>query len=344
MVNMVTSTRLPPMTSRFIGMFSRLGVSAGLLIASSLAAAHPGAEAFARELAEQSDLDIEYVRSSIKGARFQQSIIDAITRPAEAKPWHEYRSIFVRETRIDGGVEFWRANRPLIERVATEFGVPAEFILAIVGVETNYGLNTGSYRVLDALVTLGFYYPRRGEFFSRELAEYFHLSREESLPLEEIKGSYAGAMGLGQFIPSSYRAYAVDFDDSGSRDLWRSLPDALGSVANYLKVHGWNDQLPTVLPVAGVPAGLEQAFGPKPRHTLAQLADMGIAFDPAGLPPETPATLIELEGAEGPEYWIGLNNFYVITRYNRSPLYAMAVTQLADELAVRARRELALAD
>ncbi|MBL39367.1 MAG: lytic murein transglycosylase B [Xanthomonadales bacterium] len=323
---------------------TRFAMLAGFLIAASVSAGHPGADEFARKLADDDGLDIEYVRRAIDGAEFQQSIIDAITRPAESKPWHEYRKIFVRDTRIDGGVEFWRANRALIERVAAEFRVPAEVILAIVGVETNYGLNTGSYRVLDALVTLGFYYPKRAEFFSRELAQYFHLSREESLPLEEIKGSYAGAMGLGQFIPSSYRAYAVDFDESGSRDLWRSLPDALGSVANYLKVHGWNDQLPTVLPVRSVPAGLDEAFKPKPQHTLGELQAMGIEFDPAGLALDTPATLIELEATDGPEYWIGLNNFYVITRYNRSPLYAMAVTQLADELAARARRELALAD
>lgn len=307
-------------------------------------AAHPGAEAFAERLAADDEIDIEYVRRALDDAEYQQSIIDAITRPAESRPWHEYRKLFVRDTRIDGGVEFWRANRSLVERVATEFGVSSEFILSIVGVETNYGLNTGSYRVLDALVTLGFYYPKRGEFFARELAEFFRLSREEDLPLERIKGSYAGAMGLGQFIPSSYRAYAVDFDDSGSRDLWRSLPDALGSVANYLKVHGWDDKLPVVLPVSKVPKGLDQEFRPKPRHTLGDLADMGIEFEAAGLPADTPATLVELEGENGAEYWIGLNNFYVITRYNRSPLYAMAVAQLADELRTRARRELALAD
>jgi len=342
MVNMMTSPGAKPMSVKTLS--AGFAFLAGLLVAAGASASHPGAEAFARQLADDDGLDIEYVRQTIAGAEYQQSIIDAITRPAESKPWHEYRKIFVRDTRIDGGVEFWRANHSLIDRVAAEFRVPPEVILAIVGVETNYGLNTGSYRVLDALVTLGFYYPKRGEFFSRELAEYFHLSREESLPLEEIKGSYAGAMGLGQFIPSSYRAYAVDFDQSGSRDLWRSLPDALGSVANYLKVHGWNDQLPTVLPVAAVPAGLDENFKPKPQHTIGELQQMGIEFDPAGLAPETPATLIELEGTDGPEYWIGLNNFYVITRYNRSPLYAMAVSQLADELLVRARRELAFAD
>jgi len=315
-----------------------------LLATAGPVAAHPGAEAFAERLADDDEMDVEFVRRTLENAEYQQSIIDAITRPAESKPWHEYRKIFVRDTRIDGGVEFWRANRPLLERVASQFGVPVEFILAIVGVETNYGLNTGNYRVLDALVTLGFYYPRRGEFFARELAEFFRLSEEEALPLERVKGSYAGAMGLGQFIPSSYRAYAVDFDDSGSRDLWRSLPDALASVANYLSVHGWDEALPVVLPAHRVPQDLNEAFSPKPAHTLGELAEMGIEFEDGGLAAETPATLIELEGEQGAEHWIGLNNFYVITRYNRSPLYAMAVTQLADELRARSRGELARAD
>ncbi|MCA1779393.1 MAG: lytic murein transglycosylase B, partial [Xanthomonadaceae bacterium] len=237
----------------------------------SIAQSHPGLDEFIDRVVTEHSLDAEHVRATLAGAHYQQSIIDAITRPAEAKPWHQYRKIFIRQPRIDGGIEFWRANRTLVERVATEFGVPAEYILAIVGVETNYGMITGNYRVLDALVTLGFYYPKRSEFFSSELAHFFRLSAEEQLPLDEVKGSYAGAMGLGQFIPSSYRAYAVDFDDSGSRDLWRSLPDALASVANYLKVHGWQHDRPVVLSVTGAPNRIDHEFGIKPAHTLAQL-------------------------------------------------------------------------
>ncbi len=298
-------------------------------------ASHPGVEEFATVLAEEQGMDRGKVLDVLAGARYQQAIIDAITRPAEAKPWHQYRGIFIREPRIAGGVEFWGVHHELIEQVASEFGVAPEFILAIVGVETNYGGNTGSYRVLDALVTLGFYYPRRGAFFSRELSEFFRLSQEEQLPMDEVLGSYAGAMGIGQFIPSSYRAYAVDFDGSGARDLWRSLPDALASVAHYLKVHGWQQGQPTVLPVVQVPDSLEQDFPIRPRHSLDELAAMGVVFDPPGMPGDTPATLIELEGEHGPVHWIGLNNFYVITRYNRSPLYAMAVTDLAAEIAAR---------
>ncbi|MFW6340207.1 MAG: lytic murein transglycosylase B [Wenzhouxiangella sp.] len=298
---------------------------------------HPGAEAFVAQVTAEHGLDPELVRAVLAEARYQQSIIDAISRPAEARPWYQYRPIFLTETRIAAGAEFWRANAALLEEVAERFGIPIEVVVAIVGVETSYGMNTGSFRVIDALATLGFYFPRRAEFFAAELGQFIALAAEEDLPLYEVRGSYAGAMGIGQFIPSSYRAYAVDFDGSGRRDLWRSLPDALGSVANYLAVHRWQPGAPIVLPVEHVPEGLDEDFPIRPRHSLAELAALGVEFEQDGLPPETPATLIELEGAEASEYWIGLNNFYVITRYNRSPLYAMAVTQLAE--AIRERME-----
>ncbi|MEE4639154.1 MAG: lytic murein transglycosylase B [Wenzhouxiangella sp.] len=297
---------------------------------------HPGADAFVEQVIAEHGLDEALVRAVLADARYQQSIIDAISRPAEARPWYQYWPIFLTETRKDGGAEFWRANAELLEQVAERFGVPIEVVVAIVGVETSYGMNTGSFRVIDALATLGFYFPRRAEFFAAELGHFLALSGEEDLPLYEVRGSYAGAMGIGQFIPSSYRAYAVDFDGSGRRDLWRSLPDALGSVANYLAVHRWETGAPIALPATSVPNDLGEDFPIKPRHSLDELAAMGIEFDAVGLPGDTAATLIELEGADAPEYWIGLNNFYVITRYNRSPLYAMAVTQLAEAIRERA--------
>jgi len=312
--------------------YLKLGLTLVLMISSTTAFAdepHPGANAFVEQVVAEHDLDPDLVREMLAEARYQQSIIDAITRPAESLPWHQYRPIFLTETRIAGGEEFWRANGDLLADVSEKFGVPTEVIVAIVGVETNYGMNTGSFRVIDALATLGFYFPRRAEFFARELGHFLALSSEENLPLYEVRGSYAGAMGIGQFIPSSYRAYAVDFDQSGYRDLWRSLPDALGSVANYLAVHQWTPDAPIVLPVERVPETLDTDFPIRPEHTLDDLAALGVVFDRQGLAGETDATLIELEGENGPEYWIGLNNFYVITRYNRSPLYAMAVTQLA---------------
>jgi len=298
---------------------------------------HPGADAFITQMSVEHSVDPELIRSVLSEAEYKQSIIDAMTRPAEAKPWHDYRPIFLTNNRINGGVEFWRANQALLEQVSEEFGIPIELVVAIVGVETNYGMNTGSFRVIDALATLGFYYEPRSAFFSSELGHFLALANEEGLPLTDIRGSYAGAMGLGQFIPSSYRAYAVDFDGSGHRDLWRSLPDALGSVANYLAKHRWIEDQAIALPITEVPAGVStEDFGMKPAHSLEDIAQMGFVFDAAELDPNTPATVIELEGESGPEYWLGLNNFYVITRYNRSPLYAMAVTQLAEAIAQQA--------
>ncbi len=298
---------------------------------------HPGAERFVERAVAEHGLDADEVRRVLADARYQQSIIDAITRPAEARPWYRYRPIFITDTRIDAGVEFWRANARLLAEVSEHFGVPESVIVAIVGVETNFGMITGNFRVIDALATLGFYYPRRADFFASELAHFLRLASEEDLPVFEVRGSYAGAMGIGQFIPSSYRAYAVDFDNSGRRDLWRSLPDALGSVANYLAVHRWQTGAPVALPAhapEGVPDG---EFGMQLRHSLAEIAAMGVEFDADGLDPETPATVVALELEDGMEYWIGLNNFYVITRYNRSPLYAMAVKQLAGAIAERAQ-------
>lgn len=294
---------------------------------------HPGASAFIERMASEQGLDRAMVTEILGQARYQQSIIDAITRPAEGKPWHEYRKLFLTPARIAGGVEFWRANAELLEAVSERFGVPVEIIIAIVGVETNYGLNTGSYRVIDALATLGFYYPRRSSFFSAELGELLHLAKEEGLPITEVRGSYAGAMGVGQFIPSSYRAYAVDMDGDGRRDLWRSLPDALGSVANYLARHGWRADEGIVWPVAAVPEGMEADRQFKPSRALADLTAAGVQFEVIGLGEDHQVSLIELEQQDGPEYWLGLNNFYVITRYNRSPLYAMAVVQLAEAIA-----------
>ena len=318
---------------------TRIGCVLLLIFGASLVQAeelHPGAEAFIDRVSAEHGLDPDEIRAVLADARYQQSIIDAITRPAEARPWYQYRPIFLTETRIAGGAEFWRANRELLEKISEEFGVPVEIIVAIVGVETNYGMITGSFRVIDALATLGFYFPRRAEFFASELGHFLSLAHEEELPVYEVRGSYAGAMGIGQFIPSSYRAYAVDFDGTGRRDLWRSLPDALGSVANYLAAHRWREGEPIVVEVAGLPDDLEAEFGMNLSHTLDELAELGIEFEADGLPGDMPATLVELETEDGHEHWIGLNNFYVITRYNRSPLYAMAVTQLAEAIRERA--------
>ncbi len=266
-------------------------------------------------------------------ARYQQSIIDAITRPAEAKPWKDYRPIFLTADRIAKGRAFLARHRDALRAVEENTGVAAPILVAILGVETGYGANTGRYRVLDALYTLGFFYPKRAEFFRGELMQAFALAREEKLDLGAITGSYAGAMGWGQFIPSSYRAYAVDGDGDGIRDLWNSLPDVLASVANYFAVHKWQAGEPVA--VRAVRASDAQEFVPnslEAEYSLPELAARG--YRPAeAIGHAAPATLLKLEGAQGPEYWITFNNFYVISRYNRSPLYSMAVFQLAQAIA-----------
>jgi membrane-bound lytic murein transglycosylase B len=275
-------------------------------------------------------------------ARYRQEIIDAMNRPYEAKPWRDYRALFITPERIDGGAAFRRAQDRILRRVEAAYGVPPEIVTAIIGVETNYGRNLGSHRVLDALSTLGFAYPRRAAFFRGELEEFLLLSRDEQVEPLSARGSYAGAVGKPQFIPSSYRAYAVDFDDDGRRDLWESDADVAGSVGNYLAQHGWRRGQPIALPALlqeGRPGGVAVAGKRplRPETTLDQLLRAGVAAatDDGGQPGgQLRATLIELDG-DGPEYWLGFENFYAITRYNHSNLYAMAVFQLSREIARR---------
>jgi len=287
---------------------------------------------FVEQTARDTGIPVEQVRGWLQQARYQQSIIDAITRPAESKPWRDYRPIFLTDKRIAQGRAFLAQNRTELERIQKETGVPPEYVTAIIGVETFYGTNTGNYRVLDALYTLGFFYPKREEFFRGELAQLFPLARDEKLDLATLRGSYAGAMGWGQFIPSSYRSYAVDGDGDGRRDLVGSPRDAMASVANYFNQHGWQAGQPVVARAQAQPGAAP--FVPEnfePKYTLDDLAARGFrAVDPV---PALPATLVTLEGAEGTEYWIAFKNFHVITRYNRSPLYAMAVHQLAQAIA-----------
>ncbi len=268
----------------------------------------------------------------------KQAIIDAISRPAEkVKPWKDYRPIFITDKRISQGVEFWKQHEATLARAETEYGVPPQVIVAIIGVETSYGGNTGSYRVMDALSTLAFDYPPRAPFFRKELREFLMLTREEQVDPLGLKGSYAGAMGLPQFMPSSFRAYAVDFDNDGHINIWTNPVDAIGSVASYFKRHGWQPGQPVVSAASVEGAQAEQGLtvGLDPVKTAAELRGLGwTSADP--LNDELPVTAFRLEGAEGDEYWLGLPNFFVITRYNRSVMYAMAVNQLA-ELVVDAR-------
>ncbi len=305
--------------------------------------------AFITDSAKNFGLGTAEIEGWLAQAKYRQSIVDAMSRPAESvKPWKDYRPIFLTDARIQQGRAFYAQNREQLLKVQAQTGVPAEYIVAIIGVETSYGRITGSYRVLDALYTLGFYYPAsgkperaeyertRGKFFRDQLAQAIVLAKENGLDLATLKGSYAGAMGWGQFMPSSYRDFAKDGDGDGRRDLFSNLPDVFSSIANYFLAHGWQPGLPPF--VAAKADANATPFVPEDfvsRYTLADLAARGYRpVDPNA--PAQPVTLLTLEGSNGPEYWLGYKNFYVITRYNRSPMYAMAVYQLAGEIAAGA--------
>ncbi len=291
-------------------------------------------DAFVEYTATTYGVSRDQIRAVLAQAEYKQSIIDAISRPAEAvKPWSEYRPIFMNDARINGGRAFYRQHRDALERVSAETGVPAEYIVAIIGVETSYGRITGNFRVVDALYTLAFDHPRRAPFFAGELAQLFGLVKEEpQLDIMALKGSYAGAMGMGQFMPSSYRLWAKDGDGDSRRDLLDHTPDVFASIANYFAIHGWQRGGPVVARAA-LDAGREE-FVPEtvdPVHPLPALAERG--YRPlAGEPQAEGATVLNFEGAAGREHWLGYRNFYVITRYNRSPMYALAVHQLAQAI------------
>ena len=296
----------------------------------------PAVRTFMRDVESRHGFDRDWLRSIFRDARRRQSILDAFSRPAEAKPWHAYREIFVTPARIRQGMEFAREHRAVLDRVASRFGVPPEIVAAIIGVETFYGRYTGSYRVIDALSTLAFFAPRRNSFFRRELEEYLLMLSEENRASADLMGSYAGAIGVPQFIPSSYRAYAVDFDGDGRRDLAGSVEDAMGSVGSYLHLHGWEAGETVAIPLAAAdPRRADELAGElEPKRRWPELEEVGLrpAQGRRAPDPDTPLTLVRLDGAGGPEYWAGFRNFYVITRYNRSALYAMAVHQLAVEI------------
>ena len=268
------------------------------------------------------------------GATKSESVIESISRPAEkVLAWHEYRAIFLTDKRIDGGVTFWKENAAAIAEAERRFGVAGEVVVAIIGVETLYGRYLGSHRVIDALATLAFDYPRRSAFFKRELTQFLLLVREERKDPFGPMGSYAGAMGYGQFISSSYRHYAIDFDGDGKRDIWTNRTDAVGSVANYLSRHGWRGHGPAAVVVDATDDGVLDLVqtGLDLNHTVGELRERG-ALIGEDLNDGTAAALFRMEADDGTEYWLGLNDFYVITRYNHSAMYALAVLQLSQEI------------
>ncbi|RED99415.1 lytic murein transglycosylase B [Marinoscillum furvescens] len=295
---------------------------------------------FARSYAERHDMTIAELTVILNNAEYQQSTVDKISRPAEGTmTWGRYRNIFLQDNRIQAGVEFWKTHEEVLVNVSEDSGVPEEIILGILGVETFFGQRIGDYRVLDALYTLAFGYPKRSSFFTAELEKFLELTEKEGLDLYSIKGSYAGAIGYCQFMPSSYLAYAKSYGEGDGCNLMEP-EDAIASAANYLREHRWETGGPIAARVA-------QRINPKdvvssssrPRNTLRYYADNG--YMPSGnIAPARKAALLELEGEEGMEYWFGFHNFYVITRYNHSALYAMAVFQLAEAIKEARERDL----
>jgi len=262
----------------------------------------------------------------------RDDIIEAVYRPKENLPWYEYRKLFVNDERARRGLAFWKANAAAVFRAGSEYGVPPEIVVAILGIETFYGRQGGHYRVLDALVTLTLRYPERSDFFRNQLIEFLLLARELGVSPLSLKGSYAGAMGIPQFIPSSYRSYAVDFDGDSKRDL-TDVDDAIGSVANFLKQHGWKRDEPIVGEVkldGSMYAWLENN-GLEPRISVQHLSRYGI-LPVQRIDARQLAALVMLEGETAPIHRLGYNNFYVITRYNRSKNYSMAVVELSEML------------
>ncbi len=273
------------------------------------------------------------LKQLFKSVDIKEKIIKIMTRPAEGLPWYKYRKIFMVDKRINGGVKFWQEHKETLSAVEEKYGVPAEIIVAIIGVETYYGGNTGHHRVIDALSTLAFTYPKRSKFFTSELENFLLLCREEKMNPLDPTGSYAGAMGIPQFMPSSYRAYAADFEDDKKRDIWNNPADAIASVANYFVTHHWHKDEPVTFPVKAQGETYKKALtkGLKPDVTWATLQTMGLKAKQSIKPNEN-IKLLAYEQPTGSDLWLGLHNFYVITRYNHSPLYGMAVYQLSQAI------------
>ena len=288
---------------------------------------------FIREMAQTHHFDKSNLEEVFAQVKMHPRIIEAISRPAEGKPWYQYRKIFITPSRINGGVKFKKQYKTILDQADAKYGVPPEIITAIIGVETRYGKHKGSYPVIDSLSTLAFGYPPRSRFFRKELEQYLLMTREEKFDPLQQKGSYAGAMGMPQFIPSSFRRYAVDFDGDGTRNLWDNPADVIGSVANYFKKHKWKAGQPVItrVKVHGDRYKSLISKGIKPNKTWQELLDNGVVL-PANLPTNLPGRLLEFKTADGYEYWVGWPNFYAISRYNHSALYSLAVYQLSEKI------------
>lgn len=291
-------------------------------------------QAFINDVSKRNKIARNELEQLFERIEIKPEIIEAMNKPAESKPWHKYRPIFVTDIRADEGAAFMQANLKTLKRAEEKYGVDASIITAIIGVESRYGKHRGKHRIIDSLATLGFNYPRRGKFFRKELEQFILLSREESFDPFRLKGSYAGAMGKPQFISSSYRAYAVDFDGDGIRDLLDNNADAIGSVASYLARHGWKRGEQIVVPARTDQPQNVSKRPSKPKLTVEEWQAKGVMAE-APLDKNLKASLVTLESKQGKQHWLGTKNFYAITRYNHSPLYAMAVYQLSESIKSR---------
>jgi len=310
-------------------------------LAYALDVDRPDVRQFIDRMVEKSDYDRETLTAVLRDAETQQSILDAISRPAEkTKEWYEYRAIFITDERIAAGAKFWREHEQVLTRISQETGVSREILVGIIGVETYYGRITGNYRVIDALATLAFDYPKRSKFFTRELEEFLLLVREEDMDAADATGSYAGAMGRPQFMPSSFRAYAVDSTDDGKRDIWGNWDDVIGSVANYFVRHHWkrDEEVVARASLGDLWHGDVPKNTIKPKETVTSLSSQGVMFSTT-LPADSVAQLLTLQGKRDTQYWVGFHNFFVITRYNTSVMYALAVHQLGQEIALEVSRD-----
>ncbi|MCV2883970.1 lytic murein transglycosylase B [Aestuariibacter sp. AA17] len=317
--------------------FASLFVSFSTLSSANAMAAPLSTEvvAFVDEMVSKHNVSRERLISTLEKANKNEDVLSAIARPWEAKPWYQYRPIFITDARIEKGLTFWKEHQPLLTEIEKKTGVDAAIIVAIIGVETYYGKFKGKYSVLDALYSLAFHYPPRSKFFRSELAQLFLLTEEEDLSIFELKGSYAGAMGWGQFISSSYRHYAVDHNGDGKRDLLNSPEDAIASVANYFVEHGWQANAPVAFPVTALPDDPAPLLRDNLKYNQQwkELKANGVdVIAPYAIDENTPVKLFKFEHKSHEAYWLGLKNFYVITRYNHSPLYAMAVYQLSEKI------------
>jgi len=297
----------------------------------------PEVQKFINEMVQQHDFKKKQLEQLFSQVKIKQKILDAMSRPAEkSKAWHEYRKIFVNKKRIKGGVKFWQDNKDIIDYAEKVYGVAPEIMVAIIGVETYYGRLQGSYRVMDALSTLAFRYPKRSKFFRSELKHFLLMSQEQDFEPLTKSGSYAGAMGMGQFIPSSFREYAVDFNGDGKKNIWNNNSDAIGSVANYFKRHGWKKDQPVTDKVSlnkinDISMKDRCKRSCKPKLTVNDYKNKGI-LGKISVNKNTRANLLIIKQKNNKEYWLGYNNFYVISRYNHSTLYSMAVYQLSQEI------------